>query len=108
MDYEGWCRRIDLNLRTMHPTLTTSIYKIKTNSFLIEIHQHIENKEEIEENFENKIRFITTPVKLIWETPEYFEKSSPRLMTKQSRQILKDYRSQQINSITISYAHSQN
>lgn len=74
MDYEGWCRRIDLNLRTMHPTLTTSIYKTKTNSFLIEIHQHIENKEEFEENFENNIRFITTPVKLIWETPEHFEK----------------------------------
>lgn len=74
MDYENWCRRIDLNLRAEYPYLTTSIYKISTYDFLISIDQDTENREEIEETFNNKIRYITTPVKIAWKTPENYEK----------------------------------
>ncbi|WP_146218554.1 MULTISPECIES: hypothetical protein [Pseudomonas] len=73
IDYEGWCRRIDLDFRSRYPYLTTNIYKIEKNKFAIKINQNTENKEEIVKTFNDSIRYLTAPVHLTWETPNKYE-----------------------------------
>lgn len=73
MGYEGWCRRVDLGFRTRFPYLSTSIYKVGSFEFLIKVDQDLEDKQGMEKIFDDEIRFITAPVKLVWAEPEKFE-----------------------------------
>lgn len=73
IDYEGWCRRIDLDFRSRYPYLTTTIYKIEENRFLIKVEQDTDNKYDIANIFNDSIRYLTAPVHLTWETPNKYE-----------------------------------
>ncbi|WP_226499608.1 hypothetical protein [Pseudomonas sp. MWU16-30322] len=73
IDYEGWCRRIDLDFRSKYPYFTTTIYKIEKNNFLIKVNQDTENKEQLVHIFDDSIRYLTAPVHLTWEEPHKYE-----------------------------------
>lgn len=73
-EYEGWCRRIDLSFRTKYPYLNTRIYKVSDSEFLILIKEPIINFEQILEDFNQSIRFITAPVNLTTIEPNVYKK----------------------------------
>lgn len=72
-DYEGWCRRIDLDFRSRYPYFTTTIYKIEKYKFLIKVNQDVDDKESLVNIFDNSIRYLTAPVHLTWEAPGEYD-----------------------------------
>lgn len=73
LEYEGWCRRIDLDFRAEYPQFQTRIFKINDMAFSICLTHPVENFLEIKKNFDRSIRYMTAPVELIQETPEHFQ-----------------------------------
>lgn len=73
-DYSGWVRRIDFFLRARHPYLKTKILKAKGEKFIIYVETPIENFDSLSVEFEEDLRFITTPVILSRVFPEEYEK----------------------------------
>ena len=78
LDYSGWVRRIDLNLRGKSPYLKTKIFKIDKTSYEIYVENNYKPFEQLSTEFDSKIRFISTPVKLTRRIPaKYYEELLP-------------------------------
>ncbi|WP_306013273.1 MULTISPECIES: hypothetical protein [unclassified Allomuricauda] len=75
----GPVKRVDLNLRTLFPELATTIYKIELNKYLIYVTNFSGDFKVLTERFENEIRPLLTPVKLVNTKPEHFQEIIPGL-----------------------------
>lgn len=73
LNYEGWCRRIDLNFRAKYPFLKTKIYKIHNHKYNLVLMNQVENFLDIAKDFDSSIRYITAPIQLINKVPIEFE-----------------------------------
>ncbi|MFP7410756.1 hypothetical protein [Aeromonas veronii] len=73
VNFDGWCRRIDLSFRARYPYLTTRLFKLNEHSYALFIEQQIDDLETINNVFEREIRYITAPIKLIDKQPEKYE-----------------------------------
>lgn len=73
LNYDGWCRRIDLNFRAEYPYISTRIFKISNYEYHLYAIGLAEDFSHIEKIFDNKIRYITTPIKLVAKIPEKYE-----------------------------------
>jgi hypothetical protein len=73
LDYTGWVRRIDFIFRAKYPYIATTIYKISDYKFIIYIENYYKEFALINKEFDNSIRFITTPVHLSNSKPTEYE-----------------------------------
>lgn len=73
LNYDGWCRRIDLDFRTKFPYLTTGIYKKNSCEYQIYIEGDIDEFDTIEDVFNLEIKYVTAPVKLVRKIPDIYE-----------------------------------
>jgi hypothetical protein len=71
--YDGWCRRIDFNLRARYPYLTTRIFKMLDYSYNIYIESEIDDFSNLSKIFNYEIKYITAPVKIVEKLPEDYE-----------------------------------
>lgn len=74
MHTESFVRKIDYNLRARYPELITTIYEIKKSDFVIYCSSELDNYNELKKEFNNSIRFMTTPVELSNEEPKNYKK----------------------------------
>lgn len=74
---ENYVRRDDLRLRSRYPSLKTKIFEIEAERFLIYVQNPFDDRDALCEEFNNSIRFITSPVKLTFKLPEKFIKEIP-------------------------------
>lgn len=74
LNYEGWCRRIDLSFRAHYPHLRTRMFEEKNYGFKILIVDEVKDFEIINSVFNDRIRFITAPVSLTLKQPSSFIK----------------------------------
>ncbi|MCK9455540.1 hypothetical protein [Sulfurimonas sp.] len=86
-DYDGQCRRMDLNLRGDFPYLTTTIYKIDEYSYKIHV-KNYRNFQELYQHFDNKVRYITTNVRLTEIMPNKYVLILPQI---DDKNISKDF-----------------
>ena len=75
----GEARRIDALLRHRFPHLVTKLYEVETNRFLITFDPSLQKASEIEEEFNDSIRFLTAWVDLSNEEPEQHLRVIPPL-----------------------------
>ena len=73
LDYDGWCRRIDLHFRARFPHLNTRIFKIDNYEYQLFLVDSIDNFEEINNIFDNKIKILTAPIKLVMNIPQTYK-----------------------------------
>jgi len=73
LNYDGWCRRIDLNLRAKFPYLATRIFKKGNDEYQIYIESEIDDFASLENIFNREIRYLTAPIKVINEIPTSYE-----------------------------------
>ena len=72
LNYEGWCRRIDLAFRTRFPYLNTRLFKIDEYHFRLYVTNDLDNFSTICKIFENEIKYLTTPIGLVSSIPKSF------------------------------------
>ena len=72
LNYEGWCRRIDLAFRTRFPYLNTRLFKIDEYHFKLYVTNDLDNFSTICKIFENEIKYLTTPIGLVSSIPKSF------------------------------------
>lgn len=72
LNYEGWCRRIDLAFRTRFPYLNTRLFKIDEYNFKLYVINDLDNFSTICKIFENEIKYLTTPIRLVSSIPKSF------------------------------------
>lgn len=78
LDYSGQTRRIDLILRTKYPQIRTRIYKIANFDFKIYVGDYFPDFAGFSKEFDNSIRFITVPTRVVNRLPEqYIEEIKP-------------------------------
>lgn len=73
LNYEGWCRRIDLSFRAKFPFLTTRIFKVNKYEFHIYVKNQPEDFSDFEKTFNHEVKFVTAPIKLVRDVPEKYE-----------------------------------
>ena len=82
LEYEGWCRRIELGIRAKYPYLKTKIFQVSEYNFFIFVENTYDNFNQISKDFNHTIRFITAPVKLVNVVPSEFIKKIPIISDK--------------------------
>ena len=73
LDYDGWCRRIDLHFRAQFPHLNTRLFKIDNYEYQLFLVDSVDNFEEVSSIFDNKIKTLTAPIKLVMNIPQTYE-----------------------------------
>jgi hypothetical protein len=73
-DYHGWARRIDLVLRTRYPNLTTRIFELQPNQYVITFSKDLLDAVAIKNEFEDGIRFMTTNIVVSNDVPQAFSR----------------------------------
>lgn len=79
MELEFEIQRVDLNLRSKYPHFKTSIYKIHNHQYEIYVENAKTDFKIISNEFNRKIRFLTSPVKITQKIPSNYEKAIPSL-----------------------------
>ena len=74
LNYEGWCRRIDLIFRAKFPYLTTRIFKQSTYEYLLYVESEVDDFDILEHTFHHEIRYVTAPIKLVKKIPDSYIK----------------------------------
>jgi hypothetical protein len=77
LDWDGVIRRVDANFRARFFDIETVIFKIKGDLYQIHIDQSDDVFEGINKEFNNSIRPISYPVRLVNKKPEVFENLLP-------------------------------
>lgn len=72
LNYDGWCRRIDLYFRSRFPYLDTRLFKLNEYRYQLYLVDDIDNFDEINDVFEGQIRVLTVPIKLVMSLPENY------------------------------------
>lgn len=69
MNFDGWCRRIDLLFRTRYPYLSTRIFKVTLHQYQIVVIEEVEDFADIVQAF-NQIKYVTAPITLVNKIPD--------------------------------------
>ena len=77
LDWDGVIRRVDANFRARFFDIETVIFKIKGDLYQIHLDQSDDVFEGINKEFNNSIRPISYPVRLVNKKPEVFENLLP-------------------------------
>lgn len=78
LNYKGSCKRIDLIFRAKYPYYVTELYKISDLEYQIFLNEEVDDFLSLEKEYDNSIRFITSPVQLVNKRPSRFiEKVDP-------------------------------
>lgn len=72
LQYDGWCRRIDLSFRSRYPYINTRIFKLNDHEFQIFVAEDIKDFFELQKIFNHEIKFLTAPVKLVDREPSNY------------------------------------
>ncbi|WP_345974139.1 hypothetical protein [Sulfurimonas sp. HSL3-7] len=72
LQYDGWCRRIDLSFRSRYPYINTRIFKLNDHEFQIFVAEDIKDFSELQKIFNHEIKFVTAPVKLVNRKPSNY------------------------------------
>ena len=80
--YDGQYRRIDLNFRARYPYLNTRIFKLTDYEYQIYVVENVDNFSSIAQIFDNEIRFLGAPVKLVNVEPATYESELERISDK--------------------------
>lgn len=73
LNYDGWCRRIDLIFRAKFPYLTTRIFKKSTYEYQLYVESEVDDFDSLERTFNHEIRYITAPIKLVNKIPVSYD-----------------------------------
>ena len=73
LNYEGWCRRIDLLFRARFPYLFTRLFKVSDSEFQLYLVNGVDNFTNFEEVFNREVRYMTAPIKLVREVPVSYD-----------------------------------
>lgn len=72
-EYEGSCKRTDLQFRTKYPHLSTRLFKVSDEKFLILIRETVSNFEQIQNDFDQSIVPVTAPIYLTIIKPSVYQ-----------------------------------
>jgi len=72
-DKVGVIRRTDFQLRSFYPEITTTIYQLSAQQFVIHVQYSFETFQSIEKKFNYSIKPITAPVTLVDNVPVHYE-----------------------------------
>lgn len=72
LNYDGFCRRIDLIFRARFPYLTTRIFKKNIYEYQLYVESVVDNFDLLEQTFNHEIKYLTTPLKLVNKIPESY------------------------------------
>ena len=73
LNYDGWCRRIDLHFRAQFPYLNTRLFKINDYEYQLYLVDPVNNFTEISNIFDREVKFLTAPINLVVEIPETYK-----------------------------------
>ncbi|WP_299268514.1 hypothetical protein [uncultured Psychrosphaera sp.] len=73
LNYDGWCRRIDLIFRAKFPYLTTRIFKISTYEYQLYVESEVDDFDSLERTFHHEIKYVTAPIKLVNRMPDGYD-----------------------------------
>lgn len=73
LEYDGWCRRIDLYFRAQFPHLNTRLFKIDDYDYQLYLVNSIDNFDEISDVFDREIKILTAPINLVMDFPETYK-----------------------------------
>ena len=75
LNYEGSCKRIDLIFRSKYPFYSTELYKINDYDYQIFLNEKVDDFDSLLKEYDNSIRFITSPVHLVNKRPDSYLKA---------------------------------
>ena len=73
LNYDGWCRRIDLHFRSRFPHLNTRLFKLDDYEYQLYLVDSIDDFDEISDAFNREVKFVTAPIKLVMNIPETYK-----------------------------------
>jgi hypothetical protein len=73
LNYDGWCRRIDLHFRSRFPHLNTRLFKLDDYEYQLYLVDSIDDFDAISDAFDREVKFVTAPIKLVMNLPETYK-----------------------------------
>lgn len=73
LNYDGWCRRIDLHFRSRFPHLNTRLFKLDDYDYQLYLVDPIDDFDAIDDVFSREIKFLTAPIKLVSNPPQTYK-----------------------------------
>lgn len=73
LNYDGWCRRIDLHFRSRFPYLNTRLFKLDDYEYQLYLVDSVDDFDAISDVFDREIKFLTAPIKLVMNIPETYK-----------------------------------
>lgn len=73
LNYDGWCRRIDLHFRSRFPHLNTRLFKLDDYEYQLYLVDSIDDFDAISDVFNREVKFVTAPIKLVMNLPEIYK-----------------------------------
>jgi len=72
LNYDGWCRRIDLHFRSRFPHLNTRLFKLNNYNYQLFLVDPVDDFDAINNVFSREIKFLTAPIKLVSNLPQTY------------------------------------
>lgn len=72
LNYDGWCRRIDLHFRSRFPHLNTRLFKLDDYEYQLYLVDSVDDFDAISVIFNREVKFVTAPIKLVMNLPETY------------------------------------
>lgn len=73
LNYDGWCRRIDLHFRSQFPYLNTRLFKLDDYMYELYLVDSVDDFDYIDDVFSKEIKFLTAPIKLVESLPQIYK-----------------------------------
>lgn len=73
LNYDGWCRRIDLHFRSRFPHLNTRLFKLDDYEYQLYLVDSVDDFDAISDAFNREVKFVTAPIKLVMNLPETYK-----------------------------------
>lgn len=73
LNYDGWCRRIDLHFRSRFPHLNTRLFKLDDYEYQLYLVDSVDDFDAISDTFNREVKFVTAPIKLVMNLPETYK-----------------------------------
>lgn len=73
LNYDGWCRRIDLHFRSRFPHLNTRLFKLDNYEYQLYLVDSVDDFDAISDAFDREVKFVTAPIKLVMNLPETYK-----------------------------------
>lgn len=73
LNYDGWCRRIDLHFRSRFPHLNTRLFKLDDYEYQLYLVDSVDDFDAISVIFNREVKFVTAPLKLVMNLPKTYK-----------------------------------